>query len=171
MADKKSGDYTEQDISTEEQTKPNQEQETTKKIKELEERVMRLQAEFENYKKRAARENEMVRENASAEVILKVLPLVDEFEIAMGHIDKASSKEFKQGMELIYVKLLEMLKKEGVEQMKTLGEHFDPYKHDAIRAGVGEVGKVVEVVQKGYSFKNKVLRHAKVVVGKEKEGE
>ena len=131
---------------------------------------MRLHAEFENYKKRAARENEVVRENASAEVILKVLPLVDEFEIAMSHIDNANSKEFKHGMELIYVKLLEMLKKEGVEPMKALGEGFDPYKHDAIRAGEGEEGKVVEVVQKGYSFKNKVLRHAKVVVGKRDGG-
>ncbi len=142
----------------------------SQKIKELEERLMRLQAEFENYQKRAARENEMVRQNASADVILKLLPVVDEFDIAMSHVDKASHKDFKQGMEMIYSKLLDLLKKEGVEPSDALGERFDPYRHDAIRQGEGEAGKIVEVIQKGYSYKGKILRHAKVVVGRGKEG-
>jgi len=103
------------------------------RVKELEDRLMRLQADFENYKKRAQRENEMVRENASADVMLRLLPVVDEFEIAIRHMDKSSSKEFKQGMELIYSKLLDLLRKESVEPMKSLDESFDPYKHDAIR--------------------------------------
>jgi molecular chaperone GrpE len=137
------------------------------KVKELEDRLMRLQADFDNYRKRTARENENVRENASADVLLKLLPAVDEFEIAMSHMDKASHKEFKQGMELIFSKMLDLLRKEGVEPMKSLGEDFDPYKHDAIRQGEGKQGKIIEVVQKGYSYKGKVLRHAKVVVGKE----
>jgi molecular chaperone GrpE len=126
---------------------------------------MRLQAEFENYKKRAARESEMQRESSSAETILKLLPVVDEFQIAISHMDRASAKEFKHGMELIYSKLKDLLKKEGVEEMKTLGESFDPYKHDALRHGDGEEGIVIDVVVKGYMFRGKVLRHAKVVVG------
>jgi len=133
---------------------------------------MRLQAEFENYKKRAQRENEMVKENASADVMLRLLPVVDEFEIAIGHMDKSSAKEFKQGMELIYSKLLDLLRKENVEPMISLGESFDPYKHDAIRtieSEGGKDGKIVEEIQKGYHYKGKVLRHAKVVVGKTKE--
>jgi len=137
--------------------------------KELEERILRLQAEFENYKKRAAKENAQVREFAAADILLKLLPVVDEFEIAMAHVDKSPHKEFKHGMELIYVKLRDMLKKEGVEEMKALGEMFDPYRHDGIRQGEGEEGKIVDVIQKGYALRGKVLRHAKVVVGKKKE--
>lgn len=140
------------------------------RIKELEERCLRLQAEFENYKKRAIRENEIMRENASADVMLRLLPIVDEFDIAVAHMDKASAKEFKCGIELIYAKLLDLLKREQVEPMKAQGENFDPYKHDAIRASEGEEGKIVEVVQKGYSYKGKILRHAKVVVGKGRGG-
>ncbi len=127
---------------------------------------MRLQADFENYKKRAARESEAMREAASADAMLKLLPIVDDFEIAMSHMDKSSHKEFGHGMELIFIKIKDMLKREGVEEMKALGERFDPYRHDAIRQGEGEEGKITEVIQKGYTFRGNVLRHAKVVVGK-----
>ncbi len=130
---------------------------------------MRLQAEFENYKKRGAKENAMVRESAGADVLLKLLPVVDDFDMAVAHMDKAPHREFKQGMELIYSKLKDILKREGLDELKSLGETFDPYKHDALRQGEGEEGKIVEVVQKGYTLKGKVLRHAKVVVGKGKE--
>ena len=136
--------------------------------RELEERLLRLQAEFENYKKRAERENEMLRDKAAADAMLKLLPIVDDFDMAMAHMDKSPHKEFKRGMELIYAKLLETLRKEGVEEMRALGESFDPYKHDALRQAEGDEGKVVEVVQKGYLLKGKVLRHAKVAVGKRK---
>lgn len=138
--------------------------------KELEERLLRLQAEFENYKKRAAKENAQVREFAAADLLLKLLPVVDEFDIAMAHVDSSPHKDFKRGMELIYVKLLDTLKKEGVEEMKALGETFDPYRHDAIRQGEGDDGRIVEVIRKGYALKGKVLRHAKVVVGNRKPG-
>lgn len=141
------------------------------RLAEAKERLLRLQAEFENFKKRAAKENDMVRESASAEAMLKILPIVDEFEIAISHMDKAPAKEFKHGIELIYAKLKDMLRKDGIEEMTALGEGFDPYKHDALRQGEGEEGKVVEVVVKGYTFRGKVLRHAKVVVGKGKEAD
>jgi molecular chaperone GrpE len=143
--------------------------ESSTKAKELEERLMRLQAEFENYKKRAAKENEFVRENASADVLLKLLPIMDEFELAMAHMDHSPHKEFKRGVELIFAKLMDIVKKEGIEEMKTLGQTFDPYKHDALRQGEGEEGKIIEIVQKGYLYRGKVLRHAKVVVGKGRE--
>lgn len=139
------------------------------RVKELEERLARLQAEFENYKKRAAREQDMLRENAAADAMLKLLPVIDDFEVALTHMGKGPHKDFQHGMELIYVKLLDLMKKEGVTEMKCLGESFDPYKHDAIRATEGEEGKIVEVIQKGYMLKGKVLRHAKVAVGKGKE--
>lgn len=138
----------------------------------MKERLMRLQAEFENYKKRAVKENAVVRENAGADVLLKLLPVVDDFDMAVAHMDEhkgSPAREFVRGMELIYAKLLDALKREGLEEMKTLGEQFDPYRHDALRHGEGDEGKVVEVIQKGYTLKGKVLRHAKVVVGKGKE--
>lgn len=147
--------------------------ESPDKMKELEDRLLRLQADFENYKKRSAKENEALRENAGADVLLKLLPVVDDFELAMahlaGHKDKPGA-EFVRGMELIYAKLKDTLKRDGVEEMKALGEKFDPYRHDAIRQGEGDEGRVTEVVQKGYTLRGKVLRHAKVVVGKGKEG-
>lgn len=139
------------------------------KIKELEERMMRLQAEFENYTKRVMRENELMRERYAADAILKLIPIVDELDIAIAHMDHSSHKEFKQGIELIYAKLLDMLKKDGVEEMKVIGETFDPFKHDALRQAEGHEGKIIEVVQKGYYINGKILRHAKVVVGKAKE--
>lgn len=150
---------------------------TDQRIKELEERVMRLQAEFENYKKRAARENDFVRESAAADFILRLLPVVDEFGLALAHMDRGAHHDLKRGMELIFAKLTELLSKEGVEEMQALGERFDPYKHDALRQANGEEGMIVEVVQKGYLFRGKVLRHAKVAIGngkaenaKEKQG-
>jgi molecular chaperone GrpE len=141
-------------------------------VKELEERLVRLQADFENYKKRTAKENEALRENANADILLKLLPVVDDFDMAMAHLDEhkgASSAEFVRGMELIYAKLKDTLKRDGVEEMRALGEKFDPYRHDAVRQGEGDEGKITEVVQKGYTLRGKVLRHAKVVVGKGKE--
>ena len=137
--------------------------------KELEERLARTQAEFENYKKRVAKESEMVREKANADAMLKLLPFVDDFDAAIMHMDDSPHKEFKRGIELIFAKMLDLLKKEGVLEMKCLGQSFDPYNHDAIRVVDGADGKVVEVIQKGYTLKGRVLRHAKVTVGKGKE--
>lgn len=145
--------------------------ESERKAKELEERLMRLAAEFENYKKRAARESEQMKEASSADSMLKLLPIVDEFEIAMSHMDNAGEKEFKHGVELIYSKLLDMLKREGVERMDCMGASFDPYKHEALRQGTGEEGKVVEEIVRGYTLRGKILRHAKVVVGSGLEGD
>jgi molecular chaperone GrpE len=140
--------------------------ESPKKVQELEEKILRLRADFENYKKRAEKENNALRQSSKAEMLNKLLPIVDEFEIAITHMEASTDREFKHGMELIYSKLTELLKKEGVVGMKSLGERFDPYKHDAIRQGEGEEGKIIEVVQKGYLLNGNVLRHAKVVVGK-----
>jgi molecular chaperone GrpE len=136
------------------------------KGKELEERMIRLQAEFENYKKRVAKENDMLKDTTVGDVMLKLLPIVDEFEIAISCMGEPEQKEFRHGMELIYSKLLDLLKKEGVTEMKAQDEAFDPYRHDAMRQGPGDEGMIIEVIQKGYMFKGNVLRHAKVVVGK-----
>lgn len=144
------------------------------KQKELEERLMRLQAEFENFRKRSIKENEMVRETASSDLLAKLLPVVDEFGIAIEHIGKSHNpckeqdqkqKQIHDGMNMIYKKMMDIFSKEGLEEMKCLGQNFDPYKHDALRHAPGEDGKVIEVIQKGYMLRGKILRHAKVIVG------
>jgi molecular chaperone GrpE len=134
------------------------EKEKSDKMEELEDRLLRLQAEFENFRKRNAKEQEMLAENSNAELLSKLLPVVDELGLAVEH-----SKD--DGVKMVYMNLMSTLGKQGLEEMDSLGKQFDPYYHDALKQEVGEEGKILEIVQKGYLFKGKVLRHAKVVVG------
>lgn len=139
------------------------------RIKELEDRVLRLQAEMENIKKRSEKENLRVRESAGSDVMLSLLTFLDEFSIAMQHAEKSGEKEFKDGMKMVYKKFSNSLQQMGLEEMKCEGEQFDPYKHDAVREEEGKEGKILEVVQKGYYLRGNILRHAKVIVGKKKK--
>ncbi len=139
------------------------------RLEELEEKLLRFQAEFDNFRKRTAKEHEMLRQSAGASVVLNLLEVVDEFGMAMEHAKDAKEGDFREGMEMIYMKLLEALKRVGLEEMKAAGETFDPYRHDAIGYQDGEEGKIMKVVTKGYSYKGKILRHAKVVVGRKEE--
>lgn len=127
-------------------------------MSELEDRLLRLQAEFENFRKRNAKEQDGLAEKANAGLLLKLLPVVDELELAVNH-----SKD--DGVKMVYMNLMSTLGKQGLEEMDSLGKQFDPYYHDALKQEEGEEGKILEIVQKGYLFKGKVLRHAKVVVG------
>ncbi len=145
------------------------EETSSDKVKKLEDNLMRLAADFDNYKKRAEKENDLLKQVYVAESLRKLLPIADDFDIAISHMEKAPEKEFKHGMELIYAKILDLLKREGIEEMGSKNEMFDPYKHEAIRYEEGDEGKIIEVVQKGYLFKGNVLRYAKVIVGKEEE--
>ena len=128
------------------------------KMKELEDRLLRLQAEFENFRKRNAKEQDGLADRANAELLSKLLPVVDEMEIAVKH-----TKD--DGVKMVYMNLMSTLGKQGLEEMDTLGKSFDPYYHDALKQEDGDEGKILEIVQKGYLFKGKVLRHAKVIVG------
>ena len=101
----------------------------------------------------------MLAGNANAELLSKLLPVVDELELAVEHSDD-------KGVKMVYMNLMSTLGKQGLEEMDSLGKQFDPYYHDALKQEDGEEGKVLEIVQKGYLFKGNVLRHAKVVVGK-----
>ena len=131
------------------------------KVKDLEDRLLRLAADFDNFKKRADREHGMIKETSNANLLLKMLTIMDEFEIALKH---EGDDEFKKGIGMIYNKMAAILKDEGVEEMND--EKFDPHRHEAVRQVEGEDGRIVEIVQKGYLLRGKVLRHAKVVVGK-----
>ncbi len=129
-----------------------------------------LMADFDNYRKRAVREKADLIKNASENVLKGLLPIVDDFErglvAAQGSEDAAAIKE---GMELIYNKLIKFLQSNGVKAMESTGADFDPDFHEAIATipapSEDLKGKVVDTTQKGYMINDKVLRHAKVAVG------
>lgn len=137
------------------------------KIDELTDTLKRLQAEFENYKKRVDKDNKHMIEYSSANIISKILPSIDTFEIAIK--DSCDAEKFREGVSLIYAELINTLKNEGLRKMDSLGKKFDPNYHDAMMAVEtkdAEKDVVLEVLQEGYMLKNKVLRHSKVKISK-----
>lgn len=136
------------------------------KTKELTETLQRVQAEFENYKKRVDKEKQEFCDYAKEDLIRKLLPLIDNFELALKH--KKSDKEFHKGVELIYAQLITILENEGLKPIKALNEKFDPYKHEALLAEKSskEENTILEELQKGYLLKDKVIRPSKVKVSR-----
>ena len=140
-------------------------------IAKLNDKYLRLYSEFDNYRKRTLKEKIDLSKSAATEVIYSLLPVLDDFERAINAIEVASNdpKAIKEGVILIYSKLLNLLNQQGLEQMKTIGEHFDTDFHEAITnipaATQDQQGKVIDEVSKGYLLNGKVIRYAKVVVG------
>lgn len=131
-------------------------------------RLARSQAEFDNARKRAAREQQEFREYASADVIKALLPVVDNFERAL-QPHNAQSSEFQTGIELIYKQLQDVLQKAGVRRLETKGEPFDPRLHEAIEMVETEDApdhSVLEELQSGYMLKDRLLRPAMVRVAR-----
>jgi molecular chaperone GrpE len=131
--------------------------------------IQRLQAEFENYKKRAERERTEYTEQANADLIFELLPIMDDFERALNTEDANTGFDsFKKGVSMIFSQLQAVLKKEGLSHIKALGEEFDPYFHEAVLTAVGNYDDdtVIEELEKGYLFRNRVLRPSKVKVAK-----
>ncbi|VVB65577.1 Protein GrpE [Candidatus Gugararchaeum adminiculabundum] len=148
------------------------EAEKDKQIDELTEHLQRLQAEFENYKKRSAKDLEHAEERATREFFLRLLEFVDEFEMAMDEIEKSKDKSVARGVELLYNNLVTMLEKNGVVPFETeIWGEIDPGKHDVMYAEESEkpAGRIVRVLKKGYTYKGKILRHAHVSVSKHPE--
>ena len=142
--------------------------EKEKKLNDMIELVQRIQADFINYKRRALEENQKVCELALEDFITKLLPLLDNFELALKHIE--NKDECIKGIELIYAQLIDMLEKEGLQKIEANGKKFDPYVHEALMTEKSdkEEGTVIEEFQKGYKLRNKVLRHSKVKIAKNK---
>lgn len=138
---------------------------------ELKDKYVRLFADFDNYKKRVARERLELIKDASKDVILNLLPVLDDFERAVKAADSATEvAPVKEGMTLIHNKLLKNLEQKGLKAANPVGEPFDAEYHEAITeipAPTEELkGKVVDVVEKGYYLNDRIIRYAKVVVGK-----
>jgi molecular chaperone GrpE len=128
-----------------------------------------LMAEFDNFRKRTLRERAELIKNASEKVLQGLLPIVDDFERGLDAIkDAEDAASVKEGMSLIYNKLIKYLADNGVKAMESTGADFDSEIHEAIAMIPADnetpAGKVKDTVQKGYLLNDKVLRHAKVVV-------
>lgn len=141
-----------------------------KQLDELNDKYLRLYSEFDNYRKRNAKERIELLKSASQEVILDVLPVIDDLERAIQSFEEHNlSKEAKKGVELIYNKLMNILKQKGLEAIDAKGKEFDTDFHEAITnvpaPSEDLKGKVVDVIQNGYLLNGKIIRFAKVVVG------
>ena len=140
------------------------------KLAEMQDKYIRLSAEFDNYRKRTLREKIELSKYASEDTLLKIIPLMDDFERALQHMETATEPgAIKNGIDLIYLKFSEFLKQNGIKEIEALNSNFNVDLHEAVsKAPVAEndlKGKVVDVVLKGYYLQDKVLRFSKVVVG------
>ena len=145
--------------------------ELEQELGEAKDKYLRLFAEFDNYKKRTVKEKLDLISTASRDVISKILPVLDDFDRAKKSSDDESSSEtFSEGVTLVYNKLNSLLKSKGLNAMETNGEEFDPELHEAVTeipAPNEEMkGKVIDTIETGYLLNDKIIRHAKVVVGK-----
>lgn len=139
-------------------------------VNELRDKHLRLLAEFDNYKKRTMRERLDLMNSASKDVMVSLLPILDDFDRAKKSADDPSNAEvFSDGVTLVYNRLNNVLQNMGLKAMTSTGEPFDVEMHEAITEipvpDENMKGKVIDTLEKGYVLNDKIIRHAKVVVG------
>lgn len=158
-----------QDNSVENETENSSEQTPEEKYNELNDKFLRLYAEFDNYRRRTNKEKVELIANANEKLLLDLIPTIDDFERAIVNNEKVEDIEaIKEGFVLIYNKFKSALEAKGLKQMQAKGEAFDSDLHEAIANVPGDEsqkGKVIDDVEKGYFLNEKVIRFAKVVVG------
>lgn len=145
--------------------------EKEKMLQDYQEHLQRLQAEFDNYRKRVEREREEICKIAGHELVYKMLTIIDSFELALQNKEK--SENFVKGVEMIYSQLYSILEKEGVRKIEALNKKFDANYHEVLLVENDEKKDddvVVEELQGGYMLNGKVLRYAKVKINKRLEG-
>jgi molecular chaperone GrpE len=143
-----------------EQQDPQQEEQ------EVDDRLLRLAAEFENYKKRAARERQEYVALANERLVKELLPVLDDLERALQAAAEHEEAQLEDGVRLVHRSLAQLLAREGVEEIDTSGP-FDPHVHEAMLAQPSEdaeSGSVLDVIQKGYKIGGRVVRPARVIV-------
>ena len=148
--------------------KDNEKEKLKEQVSELNDRLLRQMAEFENFRKRSDKEKNSMYENGAKSVIEKLLPIVDNFERGMGTLtDEDKETAFAKGMEMIYKQLMDELDKMDVKPIDAAGKDFDPNLHNAVMHvdddSLGE-NVVVEELQKGYTYRGNVVRHSMVKV-------
>ena len=164
-------------MADEEKIESKAEEATPDEKAEMREKMLRLAAEFDNYKKRTRKEVEEAGMMGRANLMKDMIPVVDEFQLAIMAIDKTGDKGMMKGMVMLYSNFMDTLKRNGLSEISCEGR-FDPFRHDIVmvRESREKEGTILEVVQKGYEVNGKMIRHASVVVakpekGKEKENE
>jgi molecular chaperone GrpE len=151
--------------------------ESENQAKELEDRLLRVAADFDNFKKRTAREFENLVKFANESLITKLTDTLDNFERALDHARNSTDFDnLHQGVKLIYESLKDVLEKQGLKPIKTVGEKFDPNFHEAISQKESDEypeGIIVDEISKGYILNNRVIKAPKVIVsmGSQKENE
>ena len=144
-------------------------------VKNLEDRLLRLAAEFDNYKKRMAKEFGYLIKNANENLILQLLDTLDNFQRALDSAKTSDDYDsFHKGVELIYNHMKEILTKEGLKEIEALGNPFDPNFHEAVTQAESDQhdeGIIIDEINKGYMLNDRLLRASKVVVSKGKPKE
>ena len=139
------------------------------KYAELNDKYLRLFSEFDNHRKRTAKEKLDLTATASENVIKDILPVLDDFERALQNMEKNGNEADLQGVTLIFNKLKDTLKKKGLEEIEAMNAEFNTDEHEALTMipapEEDKKGKVLDVIQKGYKLNGKVIRFARVVVG------
>ena len=152
-----------------ENTEEKAEEKTEEKADDGNEKYVRLMAEFQNYKKRVAKEKNDIREYATEKLVMELLPVLDNFERALAASAEDDPAGYAKGMELIFTQMVTDLQKSGLTEVEAEGQDFDPTKHNAVMTEENEElesGKVSKVLQKGYALNDKVIRPSMVAVTK-----
>lgn len=152
-----------------ENTEEKAEEKTEEKADDGNEKYVRLMAEFQNYKKRVAKEKNDIREYATEKLVMELLPVLDNFERALAASAEDDPAGYAKGMELIFTQMVTELQKSGLTEVEAEGQDFDPTKHNAVMTEENEElesGKVSKVLQKGYALNDKVIRPSMVAVTK-----
>jgi molecular chaperone GrpE len=158
------------EAEAEEKEEPKKEPTAEEKLAELQDRYLRLSAEYDNFRKRTLREKIDLQKSANENLLEAILPVADDFDRAMQSVDDAKDiKAVKEGMKLISGKFNGFLNQQGVKEIEAVNKEFDTDLHEAITKIPAPSkklkGKVVDVIQKGYFLNDKVLRFSKVVIG------
>ena len=171
MAKKKSKKEAEADNGTDLNKNQTEEVSLDDQIKEEKDKFLRLFAEFENYKRRTAKERIELFSTASEEVMISLLPVLDDFDRASVEIEKDKDNEILKGVLLIKNKLFDSLKSKGLDLIEVKkGDEFNADDHEAVTQipapNKKMQGKIIDVIEKGYKLGEKVIRYPKVVIGK-----
>ncbi len=159
-----------EDIQEEPFTEEEKIEQLEKELGTLNDKYLRLIAEYDNYRKRTLREKIELSRQAGEKIFVDILPVIDDFERALQHLEGAEDlNSVKEGIEIIYNKFIGYLSRQGVKEIETFEQAFDAELHEAVTkiAAPNEKlkGKIVDCVEKGYKLDDKVIRYPKVVVG------
>lgn len=141
-----------------------------KEVEELKDKYLRLYSEFENFRRRTSKEKVEMLQYAGEDIIVSILPVLDDFQRAQKSIKETSDlKAVKEGVDLIHHKLFKTLESKGLKPMESVGKEFNSEIHEAITQSPAPSddlkGKVIDEVEKGYMLNEKVIRYAKVIIG------